>query len=347
MRPPSAVLLILGIPLLLAASLPDPSPQAARGANPQSPAGTNISTAPRVNPPASTAVKMPGLKMIIHNDFAGNTSEMTLYVERDRSRREYRNAEVGVGSNGFFNTSSVNIRYGPHLVGITRCDLGQAFELNLDAQEYVVSAYPPKPLNLSKAEADALRQSTPQPAVAGNPTLRIETTTTDTGERKQIFGHTARHVVTTSRTVPLEGSKTSPEETRVDGWYIDLDTHVACEPKWPTNKKAFTYLSAANAPAERIEFISHGDPVTGFPVEVKRAHTRTMTLSDGTTQEHTFSNQSEVTLLEQSPLDPELFAVPSGFRKVDEIERNPPRSLTNQLNMAWEEFKAGVSRIFE
>jgi hypothetical protein len=64
---------------------------------------------------------------------------------------------------------------GPRLAAITRCDLGQVFELNLDAAEYVSAPYPPKPLTQVEIEARGL--SEPDMTQSGKPTLRIETRT--------------------------------------------------------------------------------------------------------------------------------------------------------------------------
>jgi len=68
------------------------------------------------------------------------------------------------------------------------------------------------------------------------PTLRIETTTVDTGERKEFFGHIARHFIITRKQIPLEGSHSEPQETLTDGWYIDLDPQVSCDRKLSRGK---------------------------------------------------------------------------------------------------------------
>jgi hypothetical protein len=320
MRLSSAVFLLLGIPLLLAASLPDAKPQAAPG----------------ISAPAAS-----GLKVTMRDKFATMTSERTTYIQADRKRLEYRNSEGSQGWNG-----SMETRYGPHIVAIARCDLGQMFELNLDTSEYVAGVYPPKPFSQKQAEARGLRA--PQAAVAGPATLRIETTTVDTGERKQIFGHTARHVITTSQTIPLEGSKATAQESVSDGWYIDLDTHLSCDPKRSEGKRVYTYLSTGNAPAEKMEFVTHGERETGFPVDLKYSSSQTIALPDGKTTKHTSSiSETLVTSLEEKPLDPALFSLPRGFRQVEHIQRNPSPSFSTQLSMAWYEFKAEVARLFE
>ena len=63
--------------------------------------------------------------------------------------------------------------------------LGTSFELNLDAAEYVSAPYPAK--SLTQAEIEARGLSKADMSQPREPTLRIETTTVDTGERKEFF----------------------------------------------------------------------------------------------------------------------------------------------------------------
>jgi hypothetical protein len=134
-----------------------------------------------------------------------NTSQHTVYLQKDRKRMEFRNY--------------LGEKEGPPLVAITRCDLGQMFELNLDTREYTSAPYPPKPLTKEEMEARGLQ--TKLKYVSDKPTLRIEVTTADTGERKEMFGRIARRVLTTRKQIPLEGSRSEAQESQTDGWYID------------------------------------------------------------------------------------------------------------------------------
>ncbi|HEX4757949.1 MAG TPA: hypothetical protein VH308_08200, partial [Terracidiphilus sp.] len=154
-----------------------------------------------------------GIKMTVRRVFDGNPTEQTIYVQEDRERMEFRNYQGKQKVDG-----SQQWLSGPRLAAITRCDLGQIFELNLDAAEYVSAPYPPKPLTQAEIEARGLAK--PGMSPSGEPTLRIETTTVDTGERKVFFGHIARHVIITRKQIPLEGSHSEPQETVTDGWYI-------------------------------------------------------------------------------------------------------------------------------
>ena len=291
---------------------------------------------PLLHPPSSS-----GLKFAVRHTHDGISSEQTFYVEQDRRRTEYRNS---AGGEKLRWDGSRDVRYGPHLASIIRCDLGQMFELNLDDDEYVAAPYPPQPL--SKAQTEALGLKAPQFVASAKPTLRIETTTLDTGERKDFFGHMARHVITTRRQIPFEGSTSNAQEMVTDGWYIDLDTSISCDQKRLSGKHAHGFLRAGNAPIEKMEFVDKGEPESGFAIEWKITTKEPITLSDGTKKDRTFVQEMCVTQLIEGPLDPGLFSIPTSFRQVEHINRNPPTSLPSQWSMAWNRFKASVTRLF-
>jgi hypothetical protein len=264
--------------------------------------------------PQPSAVR--GIKLTTrHNSNGGFTSQQTQYIQTDRRRTEFRNATGGpTKADG-----TMDINYGPHLAAIQRCDLGQAFELNLDDRQYNSGPYPPRPL--TKEERQARGLATELRYLSDKPTIRIEITVVDTNERKDFFGHTARHVITTQKEIPLEGSQAEPRETVTDGWYTDLNPMISCDRQYPTSGHAYTYLTGGNKPIERPTFVRNGKAETGFPVELKTTTRSTTVLPDGTKKEFTFSSEMLVTELEEKPLAPALFDVPPGFRKVDAIRR--------------------------
>jgi hypothetical protein len=97
-----------------------------------------------------------GITMTIQFGLAGNSSQQTIYLQADRKRMEFRNSEGHKKADGSFQPI-----YGPRLVAITRCDLGQYFELNLDAHEYTSAPYPPKPFTKEEIERRGLQQDRP------------------------------------------------------------------------------------------------------------------------------------------------------------------------------------------
>ncbi len=214
--------------------------------------------------------------------------------------------------------------YGPRLARIVRCDLGQSFELNLDTLEYTSSPYPPKPL--TEEEIKARRLKIPATNISENPTIRVETKTTDTGERKEMFGRPARHVITTRTQTPLEGSHAEPQDSVTDGWYIDFDQRLSCDPKPPTSGHGYIFshigIGTGKQPLEKPEFVAVGEPETGLAVYSLTTSKSANTLPDA----YTSKWETRVTEFEEGPLDPALFEIPPGFKLVDRIERNPPAS---------------------
>jgi hypothetical protein len=249
---------------------------------------------------------------------------------------EWRRWEPGRSSSGRAKPDGASERvYGPRTAIIVRPDRGKMFELNLDASQYVARPYPPeKPRPLTKAQMEALGLKAPSPAQSAKPTFRIETTTKDTGERKEIFGYVARHVITTRKEAPLDGSRRRAQETVTDAWYIDLEPQfrpTIYPPNWPNGKpaqgrRAHSYVSTSSPgnenPPEISDFIDIGEPETGFALEEIRTSRSSYTSPDGTESQTEGKDETHVRL-ERAVYDPALFEVPAGFKRVSEIQRNP------------------------
>jgi hypothetical protein len=295
---------------------------------------------------ATPLENLPGIKIttIRRNTFRGTAQDLSLDPEVFYLRGEWRRLESPRATSERVNADGTFQRaYGPRIATIARPDLAKAFELNLDASEYVEMPYSPtrklRPLTKEQMEA---RGITPQPrAAAARPTFRIETTTRDTGERKEIFGYLARHVITTRREIPLQGSRRGAQETITDGWYIDLELQFY-PTLYPAELAAFksahprgghAYLSVTTRrpgggpkpaePPEIPEFMDIGEPETGFAVQEFRTSRGTSVMPDGSTREAEFKSETLVVALEKGTFDAALFDVPSGFRRVSQIQRNP------------------------
>ena len=297
-------------------------------------AGLSLLSVPLLSVPVVSVPMPPGLKIAVRSTGIGSQPlERTEYVQGDRRRIEQR------GSQGMV--------YGPWIATITRCDLGQMFDLNLADREYEAHPIPKFP-TLEERRANAAKQ--PKPSKPPEPNLRIEIKTVDTGERKQIFGYAARHVITTTKETPLGSLKRDPSESVRDGWYIDLDRTISCDQKRPDgNVVAFGFAtvggSGTDIPVPTASVI--GKQETGYPVQLKiTAHT-TRTLADGTKKEFTNASETRVTELSSGPLDPALFEVPRGFRQVDAIKRNPPVPFLMQWRFAWQRWRVKLARMFD
>ena len=277
-----------------------------------------------------------GIRMTVQIGFDKNKSQYTSYIEADRKRTEHQNSMGG----GRHADGTLDMRRGPRLASITRCDLGQTFDLNLEDREYVVFPYPSQPL--TKIEIATRDLSVPRKIDSAAPTVRIETTTVDTGERKELFGHLARHVITTWKQTLLAGSQAEPQETVTDGWYIDLDMSTTCDLKWGSR----AHLRPGPA-LEKYEFVDKGNAETGFAVEQKIRSRGTLSTSDGTKTEIAYSSELKITEFTVGRLDPALFEIPPNFRRVDDINRYPALTLADRWFYAQAWFRAVARSIFK
>jgi hypothetical protein len=269
-------------------------------------------------------------------------SESIEYLQADRRRTEHR------GSFGYRLRSNGRTRFcpAPRTALITRCDLKQTFHLNLDDREYAVSplhTFPTPEEILALAGAAGRQVVAPQ----REPTVLVETTTVDTGERRELFGHTARHVLTTRRIIPLAGAKRGADTTVTDGWYIDLNTDIACEPSWRSARSghAFVTFTKQGEEGDVPTFKDVGEPESGFAVASKRTSSGTITASDGSTRQHVSTWETEVTELSAAAIDPALFEIPSGFRSVERIRQEPVPPLVIRLTQAYERLVSALARV--
>jgi hypothetical protein len=115
--------------------------------------------------------------------------------------------------------------------------------------------------------------------------------TMDTGERREMLGYVARHLITSKPAVG-PGLDKSIAQTTVDGWYIYFDVKYSCYPG-PGN---FGYVHDV-----------------GFPVDITIRNR--WPRSDG--RMHEEQSRNEVIEISTADLDPTLFEVPEGFTKVE------------------------------
>jgi hypothetical protein len=299
-RPASTFLLLLIFPLLIPALLVS-------------------------NVPLETAPRAAGIIMTVQYEYGERNSEEVIYLQDDHRRKEYRDEYYGTTRAD----GTADVRYGPRVASITRCDLGQKFDLNLEDRQY--EAWPYTQTAMAKAESAAQKPLIPQAGPPGPPTVRIEVTRFDTGERKNFFGHVARHVITTTKQTRLAGSNFQPLEFVSDGWYIDVETRLSCEP-WATSGIGLhDRRMPPRGSTEKYDLVEKGVPESGL--EVEWTLHRILTEPDGTKKELVgSSNETKITQFVERALDPALFEVPSSYRRVQTIDRNPPMTLTE----AWD-----------
>jgi hypothetical protein len=139
--------------------------------------------------------------------------------------------------------------------------------------------------------------------------VTIGRTSTDTGERQDMFGYKARHI---KSTMVMESSPDACNQSHmkmeIDGWYADLSASFSC------GEEMYRSM-ACNGPgggkpgcSDRIVMKGSDGTPLGYPMK----QTTTMTSAQGT-----FTMATEVLEVSNTTLEMPLFEMPPGCRVMD------------------------------
>jgi len=232
-----------------------------------------------------TGIASADTKIKSRQTSGGQTYENTSYIKGKRQRSETNNGQM---------------------VMIQQCDLRRNIQIMPAAKAYMIQPYD-EPSTTTPTNPGAT--SPAAPSTKGGVVTSI-VTTKDTGERKQMFGYTARHIITTME------MKSSPDacsnvnnKMEIDGWYIDAAFALDCD-----SNRAYTahMPHAGGGCRDRYETKTIGLAKKGFPVWEK-------TTMIGPNGMDSFSTTNEVIEFSQATLDPSLFDVPEGYREVQDF----------------------------
>ena len=246
-----------------------------------------------------TVTALADVKVKTKQTMSGQVSENTSYIKGKRQRTEMMNGSF---------------------ISITQCDLGRDLQLNPQTKTYMVNLY-------DTDAADALGLSSgstagKSPAVSGG-TMFVTTTIKDTGERKQMFGYTARHIIQTIETdsSPDACSK-SKTKMEMDMWVIDAEFGLSC----PATRQ---YRPAGNSNTggcrDRVQQKTIGTAKSGYPVYQK------MTTFDANGKV-SYTMVQEVVELSKATLDASLFEAPAGYREVKDMSEMYAAASTPDLD---------------
>lgn len=270
-----------------------------------------------------------GVKIVTRQVTGAFSDTRTEYLTSNRLRSEWQ--------------THVGDRSGPTMATIVqRGNTNRVFVVDLQAHEYITYETD------SQGGALGMRQ---QPITYSDGILQVLIQGVDTGERQEMFGHMARHIITYEKRIATPGACSRSSESKTDGWYID----ESVMPEWRRTKKgnaggvvvatlvAFGE-SKCRDKVDRIDIHRTGvDP--GFPLKITTTTTSEVPDPDGSVRTIASTWGSEVMELQEGALDPALFEVPGDFRKV-EVLKNwyalPPRHQPS----GWEWFKAKLEEIF-
>jgi hypothetical protein len=184
------------------------------------------------------------------------------------------------------------------VVTLRQCDLKRTVTLNQQSQSYLVIK---DPQDESASKAAALMSGGPAPAPGGSIIQTV--TVTDTGERKQISGYTARHLRTK---VVVESSSDACSKTNqnyeIDGWYADLAKEpLSCGQTLPPVKQSTNC-------ADQVIVRRKGSGKLGYPL-----HETIALQNEGGSPTKIEVTTSEIT---KQSAQPELFDIPTAYHEV-------------------------------
>jgi hypothetical protein len=229
----------------------------------------------------SSTAALADVKIKTRQMMSGQTSENTTYIKGKRQRSEMM---------------------GGKMINITQCDLRRDVQIMPDGKVYMVNPFDDGTTQANRSVSQT--QTTTKLETGGTVTMTV--TTKDTGERKQMFGYQAKHLIITMETVASpDACMKNNSKMEMDGWYIDAAWTLDCD---RTYSGGYAPKSQGGC-RDKYVMKQVGAAKRGYPVWEK------MTMFDESGKEM-MTSLNEVIELSQATLDASLFDIPQGFREV-------------------------------
>jgi hypothetical protein len=237
----------------------------------------------------SASVALADIKVTTKSAAGGQSMNSTTYIKGARQRTE------GVG-----------------YTSIYQCDLKRVIQINEKTRSYFI---------MPLAGDDASKGAGTQKAGAHNRrggVITYTTTTTDTGERKQMLGLTARHLKSKTVVEASEGACTPMNmEMETDGWYVDLPGGFSCA----TDDSGAPRLPVEQSDCvDEVRFKTVGTAKLGYPVMTTTSMKFNMGADSPAANIPTSTSTQEVIELSTAKLDAALFDIPAGYREVKSMQ---------------------------
>lgn len=249
---------------------------------------------------------------------AGMKSESTIYVKAMRKRTE------GGGYMGMNN-----------LTTIEQCDLQRNIRINDKKKVYLIDPFSKEADEIAGEEVEPAVKNT-KPIVASSVQSKDKTggvitlwfNVVDTGERKKMYGFTARHIWTTQRIKPSADACTMKDSMiiKTDGWYIDLPQFNCPVQLVPAH---VSRPAGADQPQCTDRYVSKrsGRGKLGFPLQ----ETKTMIMGNGSSTTSEFETSIETLEFSTAKLDSMLFEIPLGYKQVFTEEELQDKMDVNEM----------------
>jgi hypothetical protein len=248
---------------------------------------------------ACTANVFADVKIKSKQTMSGQSYENTTYIKGKRQRTEMMNGMM---------------------ISLTQCDLRRGVQINPNTKTYLVNPFNTTVETVTKPASTTIDKNG---VVQSGGTVSMTITTKDTGERKQMFGYTARHLIITMETVSSPDACTkSNTKMETDGWYIDFEQQFDCG-----DSAQYSGYRNPSKPSCQDKYVTKnlGTGKRGYPVYEK------MTMFDESGKE-TMSYVNEVVELSKATLDPSLFDVPQDYRQVSDASQMYAAASTDAMD---------------
>lgn len=241
---------------------------------------------------------------VVKTTFGGHTSTYAEYTQGNNVRIEHLHEYGG--------------RQFP--VTINRPDRHVTYALDLNSRQYAEwnSQGPDWILSLAQWI------SRPPRVHDTGKTVNIYYETIDTGERKEFFGHIAKHFRLRERHLAESGACDHSYELEKDGWYITLAASGG-------HRAYRLYAGLIGSVSCRDIVVRHGSPLPPGLAVIE---------DDG-------SIRREILALSEAPVDKSLFEAPDDFKKVDSLPGFPRSSWSQRLDWEWSQLASAVESWFQ
>src|SRR6266851_4308939 len=197
-------------------------------------------------------------KITIRNTVSGQNYQSTTMIKGKRERSESSTGGMSTGG-----------------ASITQCDLRRTIQVNDSTRKYLITA-----MESDAGDVDPGGATSSASVMNAGPTKRggvvtMTVNTSDTGERKEMFGFTARRL---KRSMTSQTSADACYQNQIrmetDGWYINLEYGLNCGSERPPQMGGRT---APGGCQDRYQFKRTGPSTLGYPL----IETMTMYSADG------------------------------------------------------------------
>lgn len=228
------------------------------------------------------------LKIKTRTTVMGHTTENTVYIKGSRQR-----TEMSFGGHG-------------GSASIMQCDQKRIITVMGDRCMVMPFGEGESSCPATPNMQDMLRGKVPaEPARAGG-VVTITRTSTDSGERQEMFGYKVRHIKSTMTMASSpDACNQSNMRMEMDGWYADL-------PGFSCGDESYRSMACGRGEKpncrDRIVMKGGGGAPLGYPLK------QTMTMIS---KEQTFTVTTEVVELTNATLEPAMFDAPPGCQTMD------------------------------